>query len=87
MNVGNIAALVTIISALIGGYYKIKKEQDSLNAHVNQRITKLETDLEWVVKQTRDVQAAMTEGYIGEQHERRSQRHATEAERKVQESD
>jgi len=64
VSTGNLAALITIISTIIGGYYKLKRDQDELQAYVNQRIGKIETDLEWVVSQTRSQQAAYTEGYI-----------------------
>ena len=66
--VGISAAIATLIGSLAGGFYKLKHEQNELASQVNARITKVETDLEWVAEQTRHQQEFFTHAYFGKRN-------------------
>lgn len=63
--VGISAGIATLIGSLVGGFYKLKHEQNELASQVNARITKVETDLEWVAEQTKHQQEFFTHAYYG----------------------
>ena len=64
MGLGTAGALVSILGTFFVTVWRIKAEQGALRQEVESRLTKVETDVGWVVNQTRERQKVMQDYYL-----------------------
>lgn len=66
MSIGTAGAFISMVAVFFGTVWRLKAEQSNLRQEVETRLTKIETDISWVVNQTRERQKEFQKTYMEE---------------------
>lgn len=75
MNLGLALTLVSLVTTFFGTLWTVKNEQGKLRQEVETRLTKLETDITWVVSQSREKNKLMQAYYMKGKHDEKEDLH------------
>ena len=64
MSLGTAGAFISVVATFFGIVWRLKVEQGDLKAEVDKRLTRVETELTWVVGQTKERQKLMQDYYL-----------------------
>lgn len=73
MSLGTALGLVSMVATFFGTVWRLKAEQGKLRQDVETRLTKIETDISWVVNQTRERHKILQNYYMDENRNRKKE--------------
>mgnify|MGYP006423934649 CR=1 FL=1 len=66
MSIGTVSALVSILGTFFVTVWRLKKDQTELQKQVETRLARIETDVSWVVSQTKEINKYLMSQYLEE---------------------
>jgi len=79
MNIGTVIGVISFVATFFGITWKVKTDQNELRQEVETRLTKIETEMQWIVSQQRERNKVYQNHYMKE-HEHK-QEETNDAER------